>query len=46
MHIFGEILQKKPKQSRLREERNKEFQIIEDENNILVEALNIEFDTF
>lgn len=45
MHIFGEILQKKAKQQRLREEKKKEFQIIKDAKNILPEALNIEVDT-
>lgn len=45
MQTFGELQQKKAKQKILREERNKEFKIIEDEKNILVEALNIEVDT-
>ena len=38
MHIFGELLQKKAKQQRLRDERNKEFQIIEDAKKFLTET--------
>ena len=38
-------MQKKAKKKRLREERNKEFHIIEDVKNILVEALNTKVDT-
>ena len=45
MHIFGELLQKKDKKHRLRDERNKEFQVLEDAKNILAKALNIEVDT-
>lgn len=45
MQTFGELLQKKAKQQRLREERNKEFKIIEDAKNILAEALGIEVNT-
>ena len=45
MQTFGDILQTNDKKKRLREERNKEFQIIEDAKNILAEALNIEVDT-
>ena len=45
MHIVGELLQKKAKQKRLREERNREFQVLEDAKNILAEALGTEVDT-
>ena len=45
MQIFGELLQKKEKKKRLREERNKEFKIIEDAKNILAEAIRIVVDT-
>ena len=45
MQTFGEILQKKTKQQRLREKRDKEFKIIEDAKNILVEATSIEVDS-
>lgn len=45
MQNFGELLQNKEKQKRLREERNKEFKIIEDAKNIPAEALSIEVDT-
>ena len=44
MQTFGELLHKKAKQQRLREERNKEYQIIEDVKNILAEAIGIEVD--
>ena len=45
MQTFSEILQKKAKQQRLREERDKEFKIIEDAKNILAEAIGIEIDS-
>ena len=45
IQTFRELLQKKAKQKRLREERDKEFKIIEDAKNIIVEALSIEFDS-
>ena len=45
MQAFGELLQKKAKQKRLREERDKEFKIIEDAKNILAEAIGIEVDS-
>ena len=45
MHIFGELLQKKARQQRLREERNREFKILEDAKNILSQAIGTEIDT-
>ena len=45
MHIFGELLQKKERQQRLREERNKEFKILEDAKNILTQALSTEVES-
>ena len=45
IQTFGELLQKKAKQKRLREERDKELKIIEDAKNILAEALGIEVDS-
>ena len=45
MQTFRELLQKKAKQQTLREERDKEFKITEDAENILAEALAIEVDT-
>ena len=45
MQSFCEILQKKAKQQRLREERDNEFKIIEDAKNILVEAIGIEVES-
>ena len=45
MQTFGELLQKKEKKQRLREERDKEFKIIEDAKNILAEAIGIEVDS-
>ena len=45
MKIFGELLQKKSKKQRLKEERNKEFKIIKDAKNILAGAIGIEVDT-
>ena len=45
MQTFRELLQKKTKQQRLREERDMEFKIIKDAKNILAKALGIEVDT-
>ena len=45
MQTFGELLQNKVKQQRLREERDKEFKIIKDAKNILAEAIGIEVDS-
>ena len=45
MHIFGELLQKKARQQRLREERNREFKILEDAKNILSQAISANIDT-
>lgn len=45
MQLFGELLQKKAKQYKLKEERDKEFKIIEDAKNILVEVISIEIDS-
>ena len=45
MQKFGELLQMKDKKKRLREERYKEFQIIEDVKNILAKEINIEVET-
>ena len=42
MHTFGELFQNKTKEKSLREERDKEFKIIKDAKNILVEAIGIE----
>ena len=44
MQTFGELLPKKAKQERLREDRDKEFKIIEDAKKILAEAIGIEVD--
>ena len=45
MNIFGELLQKKARQQRLREERNKKFKILEDAKNILSQELDTEIDS-
>ena len=45
MHIFRELLQKKARQQRLKEERNKEFKILEDAKNILSQALGTDIDS-
>ena len=45
MHIFGELLRKKARQQRLREERNREFKILEDAKNILSQAIGTKIDT-
>ena len=45
MHIVGELLQKKARQQKLREERDRESKIIEDAKNILTEAIGVEVDT-
>ena len=44
MHIVGEIWQNKAKKQMLREEKNRENQVLEDAKNILVDALSIEVD--
>lgn len=49
MHTFGELLQKKAKQQKLREERDREYTIIEYAKNILTEAnrnLGLFFSTY
>ena len=45
MNIMGELLQKIAKQHKLREEKSKEIQVLEDVKNILVDALSIEVDS-
>lgn len=45
MHVVGELVQKKAKQYRLREEKNKENQVLEDAKSILGDALHTEVDT-
>ena len=45
MQTFGELLQKKAKEKRLRKERGKEFKIIKDAKNISAEAVGIEIDS-
>ena len=45
MHIVGELLQKKQKQKKLKEERDKEYKIIDDAKNVLSEAIGIEIDS-
>ena len=45
MQTFGELLQNKAKEIRLREERDKEFKIIKDAKNISAEAIGIEIDS-
>ena len=45
MQIVGELLQKKAKQQKLKEERNKEYKIIDDAKNILSEAIGVEIDS-
>ena len=45
MQTFGELLHKKAKLQRLREERDREYKIIEDTKNILTEAIGIEIDS-
>ena len=45
MHIVGELLQKKAKQQKLREERDREYKIIDDARNIFSKAIGIEVDT-
>ena len=45
MHIASHLLQKKAKQKKLREERDREYKIIEDVKNILTKAIGVEVDT-
>ena len=45
MHTVGELLQKKAKQKKLREEKDREYKIIDDAKNILSEAIGIEVDS-
>ena len=45
MQTVGELLQKKAKQQKLKEERDKEYKIIDDANNILSEAIGAEMDS-
>ena len=45
MNIIGELLQKKDKKKKLREEKSGENQVLEDVKNILVDALSIEIDS-
>ena len=45
MHIVGELLQKKARQQKLREERDRAYKIIDDAKNILSKAIGIEVDT-
>lgn len=45
IHIAGHLLQKKEKKKKLREERDREYKIIEDANKILTEAIGVEVDT-
>ena len=42
MHTVGELFQKKEKQKKLREEKDREYKIIDDAKNILSEAIGIE----
>ena len=45
MHIVGELIKNKVKQQRLWEERNIEFQVLEDAKNIVADALSTKVDT-
>ena len=45
MQTIGELLLKKAKQEKLKEERDKEYRIIEDANNILSKAKGVEIDS-
>lgn len=45
MHIVGELLQKKEKHKKLREETDIEYKIIDDAKNILTEVIGINVDT-
>ena len=45
MQTFGELLQKKAKEKRVRKEGDKEFKIIKDAKNISAEAISIEIDS-
>ena len=45
MNIIGALLQKKAKKQKLREEKRRENQVLEDVKNILVDALSTEVDS-
>ena len=45
MKIASQILYNKEKQNKLREERNREYKIIESAKNILTEVIGVEVDT-
>ena len=45
MRFVSQILQKKAKHKKLREERDREYRIIEDAKNILTEAIGVEIDS-
>lgn len=45
MNIMSELLQKRAKHHKLREEKNRETQVLEDVKNIFVDALSTEVDS-
>ena len=44
MQIASQLLHKKEKQKKLREERDREYKIIESAKNILIEVIGVEVD--
>ena len=45
MNIMGELLQKRAEQQKLRKQKSRETQVLEDVKNIFVGALSIEVDS-
>ena len=45
MMMMSQLLEKKAKQKKLRSERDKEYTIIENARNIIVEAIGVEVDS-
>jgi hypothetical protein len=45
MRLVSQLLQKKAKQKQLREERDREFRIIESAKNILTESIGVDVDS-
>lgn len=45
MNTMGELLQKRAKQQKLREEKRKKTQVLEDLKDIFVNSLSIEVDS-
>ena len=45
MRLVGQLLEQKAKQKQLREERDREFRIIENAKNILIETIGVDVDS-